>query len=149
MEKYEVKNHLFYDGYNLSEEQLSSYQFIYRLLELINKYVFDNKGKIVMIPYFNGKVRNDGGISAVILGDGFHFTCHTFCYKNTVFIDFYGEDSKKETISEIIFDNFKTDDFDMGSKDKKGNFGKHIIINTKAIDYDVAKKKGISDFKRN
>ena len=141
MEKYNVPNHLFYDGYDLNKQQLSNYQFIYNVLALINKYVFNNKGKITMIPYFNGKIKSDGGISGIILGDGFHFTCHTFCYKNTVFIDFYGDDSKKETVSEIIFDSFKTDNFDMGSKDKKGNFGKHIIISTKAISYADALKK--------
>lgn len=139
MEKYNVENHLFYDGYNLEEKELKDPKFVQNVMEMINHYIFSDKGKITLLPYFNGKVKEDGGVSGIILGDGFHFTCHTFCYKNTVFIDYFGDDKKKDDVSNIIFDSFKTDDFDMGSKDVQGNFGKHIIVRPKAISLSEAK----------
>ena len=139
MEKYNVENHLFYDGYNLDNEILSNPEAINSLLETINKYIFLNKGKISLLPYFNGKVKKDGGVSGIILGDGFHFTCHTFSYKNTVFVDYFGDDNSKERVSQILFDFFDTDEFDMGSKDVKGNFGKHIIVHPPSIALPDAK----------
>ena len=139
MEKYDVENHLFYDGYNLDNELLANPETINSLLETINKYIFQNKGKISLKPYFNGKVKKDGGVSGIILGDGFHFTCHTFSYKNTVFVDYFGNDFSKEKVSQILFDFFDTDEFDMGSKDVKGNFGKHIIVHPPSIALPDAK----------
>ena len=141
MEKYEVKNHLFYDGYDLKEEDLKNPDFIEKFMKMVDEKIFDNKGKITIIPYFNGKVKEDGGVSGIILGDNFHFTCHGFCYKNTVFIDYFGDDSKKEELCKMIFDYFKTDNYDLGSKDVKGNFGKHIIIYPEVINVTMALAK--------
>ena len=139
MEKYDVDNHLFYDGYKLDNKLLANPSFVNALLEEVNKYIFKDKGKIKLLPYFNGKVKKDGGVSGIILGDGFHFTCHTFCYKNTVFVDYFGDDDKKEKVHEILLDYFDTDDYDMGSKDVKGNFGKHIIVRPPIVSLDDAK----------
>ena len=138
MEKYDVDNHLFYDGYDIDNKLLSNLEFISNLVQLISKEIFGNSGIITVIPYFDGKVREDGGISAIILGNNFHFTCHTFCYKNTVFVDYYGDDSKKEDLKCILLDVFNTNNFDMGSKDVKGNFGKHIIIKPHTLSFDEA-----------
>ncbi len=141
MEKYNVKNHLFYDGYNLNECDLKDKQYIDDFLKKVNKYIFNNKGKITIIPYFNGKVELNGGISGVIVGPNFHFTCHTFCFKNTVFIDYYGDDKQKDILLEMILKTFKTDNYSLGSKDTPGNFGKHIIIESSPIKYyEVAEK---------
>jgi len=138
MENYNVENHLFYDGYDLNNELLSNPEFVNQLLLLINEYIFDNKGQIKLIPYFNGKVVKDGGVSGVILGDNFHFTCHTFSFKNTVFIDYFGDDRKKSTVKDIILDTFDTNNYDMGSKDVAGNFGKHIILRPKVLELNDA-----------
>ena len=140
MEKYDIKNRLFYDGYNLDNSLLESKEFMTNLMDEVNQKIFDNKGSILIIPYFNGKIKKDGGYSGIILGNNFHFTCHSFCYKNTVFIDYYGEENQKEKLLNIIFKYFDTKDYDLGSKDKKGNFGKHIIINTKPISLSEAKE---------
>lgn len=141
MEKYEVKKHLFYDGYELSEEQLKNPKFIEKFMKLVNERIFNNTGIITIIPYFDGKVKEDGGVSGIILGNNFHFTCHGFCYKKTVFIDYYGDDSKKNELSQMIFDYFKTDNYDMGSENVKGNFGKHLIIETNNISFNEACEK--------
>ena len=136
MNKYNVKNHLFYDGYDLDNSVIENPQFVNSLLEKINQSVFNGEGIIRIVPYFNGKVKNDGGISGLILGDNFHFTCHTFSFKNTVFVDYYGDDKRKSIVEEILFKTFDTQNYDMGSKDTKGNFGKHIIFKTKPLSLD-------------
>ena len=138
MEKYNVKNHLFYDGYDLEEEKLADVSFITDFMDSVNNSIFNNEGTITIIPYFNGKVREDGGVSGVILGNNFHFTCHAFCYKHTVFIDYFGDDDKKDSLLNMILNTFKTNNYDLGSKDKEGNFGKHIIIERESITFDEA-----------
>ena len=140
MEKYDVNNHLFYDGYNLDNKVIGDPTFVNDLLKEINKNVFEDKGKIQLLPYFNGKVKTDGGVSGIILGNGFHFTCHTFSYKNTVFVDYFGDNEKKDKVLEILLNYFDTDDYDLGSKDKVGNFGKHIIVRSSAISFSDAEK---------
>ena len=141
MERYDIKNHLFFDGYDLTEECLKDVEYLTDFINKINANAFDNKGKITIIPYFNGKIKEDGGVSGIILGNNFHFTCHTFCFKSTVFIDYYGSDSKKDLIKKLIIENFNTENYDMGCKDIKGNFGKHIIIKGSAILFDEAINK--------
>ena len=141
MEKIDIKNYLFYDGYDLSNENLKNVNYITDFLKKVNEIVFNNEGQITIIPYFNGKVKVDGGVSGIILGNNFHFTCHSFCYKGTIFIDYYGNDSKKDLVLDLITNNFTTENYDLGCKDKKGNFGKHIIIKGSAILFDEAINK--------
>lgn len=69
---------IFFDGYNIKISKLDDDSKILELLDLLNSNVFENKGKVTIVPYFNSKVKKMGGISATILGDDFHFTCHTF-----------------------------------------------------------------------
>ena len=138
MKKYNIKNRLFYDGYGLNQAELADVNYVGDFLERINKEVFNKKGKISLIPYFNGKRKKDGGISGIILGENFHFTCHTFCYKNTVFIDYYGNDDKKQKVLSEILKVFKTNDYDLGSRNIKGNFGKHIVFETNQIQFKDA-----------
>jgi S-adenosylmethionine/arginine decarboxylase-like enzyme len=140
MERYDVNNHLFYDGYNLDNAILANPEFVNYVLKLINKHVFCGKGHLTLIPYFDGKVKEDGGVSGIVLGDGFHFTCHTFSYQNTVFVDYFGDNDKKKLVETILLAVFNTNDYDMGSKDIKGNFGKHIIIRPSILTLDEAKK---------
>lgn len=140
MEKYNVNRHLFYDGYKLDNYLIGNPEFVNYLLKEINKYIFHNEGKLKLIPYFNGKVKEDGGVSGIVLGNERHFTCHTFSYQNTAFVDYFGDDADKEKVKEILLDYFDTDDYDMGSKDKVGNFGKHIIVRPPIISLEEAKK---------
>ena len=133
MEKYNVENHLFYDGYDLDNNLLGSIDFVKNILEDINKSYFLNQGIIKIIPYFNGKNKINGGISGIILGNNSHFTCHTFSFKNTIFIDYYGNDKIKNELESKIINTLDTNNYDMGSKNIKGNFGKHIIFQTNPL----------------
>ncbi len=139
----EQLDHFFFDGYSIAEKELADVSKVHFFVQNINKYIFGNKGKIVLIPYFNGKIKADGGVSGIVLGQNFHFTCHTFCYKNTMFIDYFGDRSKQTDVQDLILDTFPTDDYDLckGNQDIKGNFGKHIIVRpASAVSFDEAKK---------
>ena len=122
---------IFFDGYKIKENKLDNEDIILDFLNILNSKIYDNKGKITIVPYFNGKVRKMGGISATILGDNFHFTCHTFCYLGTVFIDYYGNAINEEILIKMILSYFHTNDYDLCKNNNgiKGNFGKQIIIN--------------------
>ena len=124
---------IFFDGYNIKTDKLDNESKILEFLNTLNSKLFDNKGKVTIVPYFNGKVKKMGGISAVILGDNFHFTCHTFCFLNTVFIDYYGNNSDKQRIIKMILNYFNTNDYDLceNNDNIKGNFGKQIVITCK------------------
>ena len=138
VEKFDVYNRLFYDGYDLDNKLLGDSNYIRNLLELINTNVFNSKGLIKVIPYFDGKVLTDGGVSGIILGNNFHFTCHTFSFKNIVFVDYYGNNSNKKLVEDILFSKFNTSNYDMGSKDVHGNFGKQIIFKTEVLSLNDA-----------
>lgn len=127
-----IKKHLFFDGYSIEQKELENPKKINLFLENINDDFFKGKGEIVLIPYFNGKIKSDGGVSGIILGDNKHFTVHTFCYKNTVFIDYFGSENgdEKEEMQKRILKQFRTNDYDLCDNNDKviGKFGKHIII---------------------
>lgn len=124
---------IFFDGYNIKADKLDNESKILEFLNTLNSKVFDNKGKVTIVPYFNGKVKKMGGISATILGDNFHFTCHTFCFLSTVFIDYYGNDINKQEIIKMILEYFDTSDYDLCKNNHsiEGKFGKQIIITCK------------------
>ena len=140
MDSYNIKNHLFYDGYDLDNKKLEEIKYISEFIKDINKTIFNSIGEISIIPYFDGKVKLDGGISGIIIGPNFHFTCHTFCFKKTVFIDYYGDDKLKDVLFQKILKTFKTNNYDLGSKDTPGNFGKHIIIESQPISFNEGTK---------
>lgn len=138
---YNNSQHFFFDGYEIDNKILSNIQVIHKFLEEVNKKLTGGKCKLTLIPYFDGKVKEDGGISGVLLGTNFHFTCHTFSYKNTVFIDCYGKSNYEKQLLPIIIKYFRTENFDLceNNYDKKGNFGKHVIItDIKEIEYNDA-----------
>ena len=95
--------HFFFDGYSIDEKELANVGKVKLFMDNINKCIFNGNGKLVLIPYFDGKVKEDGGVSGIILGENSHFTCHTFCYKNTVFIDYFGDKSKHNDVKDLIF----------------------------------------------
>lgn len=135
----ETPSQFFCDGYDIDNDLLNDVSLINDFVMEVKKTINDDKGKIVLIPYFNGKVKEDGGISVIILGDGFHFTCHTFSYKKTAFFDCYCEYNIDEKLLPIIIKYFNVHDYDLckDNSEKTGNFGKHVIIKKcKKMGYD-------------
>lgn len=136
--------HFFLDGYQVNEDILADKEKMLFLLNEINNSLFHGVGKIILIPYFNGKVKENGGVSGVVLGDGFHFTCHTFCFKNCFFVDFFGKKSLWDSVKKFVLKIFPTDDFDLcdNMNGEHGNFGKHIIVNhANTLSFEAAKNK--------
>lgn len=139
---YSNSQHFFFDGYDIDNKILGDIDYITKFINEVNDIISTNNVKTIFIPYFNGKIKKDGGISVIILGDNFHFTCHTFCYKKTIFIDCYDKNNVNKDLLNIVTKYFRTDNFDLctNNSDKKGNFGKHIIMkNIKPISYNNAK----------
>ncbi len=134
--------HFFLDGYNINSELLSNVERMHIFIDNINKIIFNNKGKVVIIPYFKGKIKEDGGVSGIILGDNSHFTCHTFCYKNTYFLDYFGAEKNHNNIKNMALDIYPTKDYDLCQKnDIEGKFGKHIIIrDANTLTFNESKK---------
>ena len=130
-------NHFFFDGYDIDNELLGNISYVTSFIKEITVVTNTNENEVTIVPYFNGKVKEDGGISCLIISKYFHFTCHTFSFKNTVFIDCFGFDNCKEKILPAILKYFKTDNYDLCTENKeKGNFGKHAIISSKPINYE-------------
>ena len=128
-----MNKHFFFDGYGLDENTLSNIKNMENITSKINNLFFNNKGKIILIPYFDGKIKKDGGVSGIVIGPNSHFTCHTFCYKSAMFVDYFGDENNHETIKEEILKIYPTDDYDLciNNKDIMGRFGKHIITEIK------------------
>ena len=125
-----MNKHFYLDGYSISTKRLSDVDNMTSLLEDINKKIYKNKGKLVLIPYFNGKIHEDGGVSGIILADNSHFTCHTFCYRNAMFVDYYGNINNHQLVKDLVLKTYPTNDIDLCKENSglKGNFGKHIIV---------------------
>ena len=138
-----MNEHFFLDGYELNEDVLASVDNMKYLLTKVNEKYFNGDGKIVSIPYFDGKVKTDGGVSGIILGNNCHFTCHTFCYKSAMFVDYFGIQKNFDTLKNKVLEVYKTKDYDLclGNGNIDGNFGKHLIFdNIGALSFDIAKK---------
>lgn len=138
-----MNKHFFLDGYNVNTDILSDVDKMNKLLNEINRLYFNNQGHIVLIPYFDGKIKEDGGVSGIVLGNNSHFTCHTFCYKNAMFVDYYGNLNNFTDILNNVLMVYPTDDYDLcnGNNNQDGNFGKHIIIEKNShFNFDEAKK---------
>ena len=127
---FDEPKHFFFDGYNIDNNILNNTSLVNEFIQEVSLYFNHSKKQSIIIPYFNGKVKEDGGISAIILGNQFHFTCHTFSYKNTVFIDCYGGTDYEQKLLPIILKYFPTTNFDLcrNNSNENGNFGKHIIL---------------------
>ncbi len=135
------QKHFFFDGYDINNGALSDTSNVINLVQDVISTLEPKNVHTEIIPYFNGKVKKDGGVSAVVLGNDFHFTCHTFSYKNTVFIDIYGIDNCEEKLLPVILKYFPTTNYDLcrDFNNLKGNFGKHAIFELdKPLDYDFA-----------
>lgn len=132
--------HFFFDGYEIPIDKLNDTEIISKLLLDINTVFLNNEGEAVIIPCFGNKDLLDDGISGIILGDGFHFTCHTFSNKNTIFVDLFS--TKKidnESIIKILNKYFEVKKYDLCTNNKTtGKFGKHIILKTDIIEYKNA-----------
>ncbi|MBP1766502.1 MAG: hypothetical protein H6P98_617, partial [Candidatus Aminicenantes bacterium] len=81
--------HFLYDAYNGYRSRLDDIMLVHEFLEEVPLKL---GVKAVMppfvLPYYNGVVPEDCGISAFVFLAGGHFTLHTFSYRGAFFVDF-------------------------------------------------------------
>ena len=128
--------HFFFDGYDIAISKLESLKLMSSLLHDINREYLNDTGKSIMIPCFGNKNLLDNGISGIVLGNNFHFTCHTFSKLNSIFVDLYSNNTIDDRIISILNGYFETKKYDLCTDNKPtGKFGKHIIIKKSTIPY--------------
>lgn len=133
-------NHFFFDGYEIQNDKLNKIELISDLLDNVNAVFLNNIGQCVIIPCFEDNSLLDDGISGIVLGSDFHFTCHTYSNRNTIFVDLYYKKAIDDNlIINILKKFFDVEKYDLCINNKtSGNFGKHIIIQTDKIEYQNA-----------
>jgi len=137
--------HFMLDSYNSFRTRLEDVTLIYEILQRIP---YELGVKTVMppmvLPYFDGFVPEDCGISAFVFLKGGHFTIHTFSFRECYFVDFvYNEKYDHEKLINLITRSLPTDRFnkfvvnrdDVNEEifpkvDKDTDFGPHVFMET-------------------
>ena len=88
MRNSQLLTHFTFDGFRGYRSRLDDIRLLPELMEeLPSKLGLDPVMPPIMLPYYNGMVPEDCGISAFVLLRGGHFTIHTFSYGEAVFAD--------------------------------------------------------------
>lgn len=143
-------NHFVYDAYNSYRSRLDDILLVYEVLEEIPlKMGMKTVMPPFILPYYNGVVPEDCGISGFVFLAGGHFTIHTFSYRETYFIDLiYPEIFDSNRLQEIIKSVFpaeKVSSFtvergkrgsflDSNPIDEKLDFGPHLFMDLSNYD---------------
>src|SRR4030043_283465 len=80
--------HFLYDAYNGYRSRLDDILLVHEFLEeVLLKLGVKTVMPPFVLPYYNGIVPEDCGISAFVFLEGGHFTIHTFSYRGVFFCD--------------------------------------------------------------
>ena len=96
-----------------------------------------------VLPYYNGVVPEDCGISAFVFLAGGHFTLHTFSFRETYFADLVAPDdfdaAKLRALLEAVFPcaitsvrTVERQDLKDSEPDVENDFGPHLFLNVDA-----------------
>jgi len=96
-----------------------------------------------VLPYYNGAVPEDCGISAFVFLAGGHFTLHTFSFRETYFADLVAPDefdpAKLRSLLEAVFPcaltsvrHVERQDLKDSEPDVDNDFGPHLFLNIDA-----------------
>src|SRR5438093_846653 len=96
-----------------------------------------------VLPYYNGVVPEDCGISAFVFLAGGHFTLHTFSFRETYFADLVAPDefdpAKLRALLEAVFPcaltsvrTVERQDLKDSEPDVENDFGPHLFLNIDA-----------------
>jgi S-adenosylmethionine/arginine decarboxylase-like enzyme len=96
-----------------------------------------------VLPYYNGVVAEDCGISAFVFLAGGHFTLHTFSFRETYFADLVAPDefdpAKLRALLEAVFpcaittaQMVERQDLKDSEPDVESDFGPHLFLNVDA-----------------
>lgn len=136
-------NHFVLDAYNSFRSRLDDIILMHEILEKIpHKMGMKTVMPPFVIPYYNGVVPEDCGISGFVFFAGGHFTIHTFSYRETYFVDLvypqaFDSEKLKDMIKEIFptekFSSYtvkrgKAESFPNNIIDEKQDFGPHLFL---------------------
>ncbi|MFZ7132724.1 MAG: S-adenosylmethionine decarboxylase [Eubacteriales bacterium] len=141
--------HYMLDSYNCFKTRLEDTALIFEILERI-PYEMGVKTTMppFVLPYFNGVVPEDCGISAFIFLEGGHFTIHTFSYRECYFVDFVSPQKfDKDALTKALTRAFPTDIFNVyflnrkeqnesifAPVDEQNDFGPHVFLEINPMD---------------
>ncbi len=124
-----------YDGYGIRKELLNNQKALEDLRDVIMKQYFPEefvKQQIIAVNHFTypNVAKQNEGLSLVILGDGKHFTCHTYPQRGIVFADLClpaGEVAHNfHAQLQVVFRAESFDDCMRNSR--PGKYGKHVVM---------------------
>lgn len=138
------------DGFNGYRSRFDDIRMIYELLEEIpNKLNLQKAAPPFILPYYNGVIPEDCGISAFIFLTGGHFTIHTFSFRETFFADLvYSEDFDNMSLTKLLATAFPCNAIDTNFVNRENlksyntkispenDFGPHYMLNL----YDMKEK---------
>lgn len=100
--------HVMYDGYEADADAMADMARVYETAyALAKKLGIVSLDRPYTIPYFDGKVPDDSGVSACWLFPGGHLTIHTFDKKKCVFVDVAMMDHTGGVAVEIVRDSMR------------------------------------------
>lgn len=131
-------NHFVMDAFNGYRSRLDDITLVLEFLEeLPHKLGLKTVMPPYILPYYNGVVPEDCGISAFVFLAGGHFTIHTFSFREAYFVDLVSPQSfdsdKLESIIRETFPAEKVNSY-LLERDRKESYPQNIKID-EALDF--------------
>lgn len=136
--------HFIMDAFNGYRSRLDDITLVHEFLEeLPTKLGLETVMPPFILPYYNGIVPEDCGISAFVFLAGGHFTIHTFSFREAYFVDLVSPvDFEAEKLERIIRETFPAErviSYVLEREDKKSypayppisesmDFGPHLFL---------------------
>jgi S-adenosylmethionine/arginine decarboxylase-like enzyme len=150
--------HTTIDCYGTNKYLLDDIKFINQLLnDLVYKLELAPIAPPTIIPYYYGKVKEDIGISAILLLEGGHVTIHTFPKRECYFIDcFTPDDFDENFLYEYLYKSLPFDKeltifntvlresnkFEIQEYNPENDFGPHLMLEIDSNYMDMEKMYG-------
>ena len=147
--------HTTIDCYGTNKYLLDDIKFINQLLnDLVYKLELSPIAPPSIIPYYYGKVKEDIGISAILLLEGGHVTIHTFPKRECYFIDcFTPDDFDENYLYEYLYKSLPFDKeltifntvlresntFEIQEYNPENDFGPHLMLEIDSNSIDMEK----------
>lgn len=117
--------HFMMDAYKGYRSRLDDIHLIYEILEEIPyKMGFETAMPPFVLPYYDGVVPEDCGISAFVFLKGGHFTIHTFSYREAFFVDLvYREKIDQKKLESLLRSAFPSEIVNMNYIERNKTIG--------------------------
>ncbi|MCX6733714.1 MAG: S-adenosylmethionine decarboxylase [Candidatus Peregrinibacteria bacterium] len=134
--------HVMVDGYDGNKHKMGQMANMYGMMrDVLSALKLETLDLPHVIPYFNGKIPMDSGVSGTIIYEGGHMAVHTFNKKETVFADVAYDDQTGEDPMPILreairatYDPKRIDEFVRGQNQVADpsvipeSFGPHVTF---------------------